>query len=123
MTVWGFSSRAIAEALKRLVGGTPQPSPTTRGQHVSMWLFKTPAGGIPAMVGVVPGKAKCPAWYPPDVEDEEIEDVELEEMLDDDGEQLEIYCYSYAPRAIAGDVWVIALSHFGKPVATVNFCP
>lgn len=121
MPIHGFTDRTTAERLKRFAMQhqsrllrTPEPEqgphrPKHNHFHGSGWWVKVPAGGIPAMVGEVPGKAVCDIYHiDPDEEREVWRDRDTDVVTET------VYNVSDAP--ITSD-YALCVSIYNRPVA------
>lgn len=111
MTVFGFADRRVAERLRQRAqlpesvgrSGLPEFPPSIQ--------FKTPVGGIAAFTGKdaadpttapLPA-AMCTAWW---LFKNDSGDIIREQMLDEDGEPVEIEVANGLSDAIPGEVWI-----------------
>lgn len=100
--VYGFSDLPVARRLKRLAR-TGQPIGPAQPAHGQGWIFKTPAGGLPAATGDTPGQAECIPYY---IDENDV----LVEWTDNDGNSVTetVYNIFEAGDDIPGDTKITA---------------
>lgn len=80
------------------------------------FIYKTPAGGIPARTGTTPGTADCTPFFINSSGD-------LEEMLDNDGNTQTHEIINIFQSAIGASVYITAKRVFNALIADAEDCP
>lgn len=127
MAKYLFSKREDVESLLKLVdseGPLRLPGSRVRREGVltTGWLFKTPAGGIPARDGVRCGRAECVPYYLKGVDVSGQLELDIEELTDNEGTSITVEVFNIFSSDIGGDAYITAKEIYKRLVADAEDC-
>lgn len=120
MAGYNFKTRAAIEKVYDLIEMEPEKPKPKQGARplpsiTKGWVFKTPAGGIPARSGTTCGSAECTPYYIDT-------DGELAELKDTTGASFTVTIYHIGSSAVQGNAYIQAKEVFGLPVVDMEDC-
>ena len=123
MAGFNFKNRADIERVLGRTSRESQPKVSLEGPEelkrlTHGWIYKTPAGGIPAATGtspVVAGSAACTPYYIN-------ADAELTALTNDAGSAQTQTIYNIFSGAITANAFITAKEVFGVKVADAEDC-
>jgi hypothetical protein len=119
-----FKEREVAVGLKKIYEMEPWRKPKVGNVIGEMlthgYIFKTPAGGIPARNGDQCGKAKCTAYFIS--RDGKIKPHTLPSQSQSSQQMIDVEVYNPFSTAIVGDRYITAKNVFGQIVVDAEDC-